>query len=96
MKSNMPKFEAHNWKQLTDKQLRKLTPIERSRYMAYEAPAKEVEERRTESLRRVREAKALEREYDQDKNEPPHTCCYFNTTLIQAICWTTTYGDDRL
>ena len=31
--------------------------------MAYEPPAKEVEERRMESLRRVREAKAAEREY---------------------------------
>ena len=40
-----------------------MTPIERSRYMAYEPPAKEVEERRMESLRRVREAKAAEREY---------------------------------
>ena len=31
--------------------------------MAYEPPAKEVEERRMESLKRVREAKAAEREY---------------------------------
>ena len=62
VKNNMPKFEAHNWKQLTDKQLSKLTPIERSRYMAYQPPAKEIEERRMESLRRVREAKSLERE----------------------------------
>ena len=62
-KSNVPKYEARNWKQLTDKQLSKMTPIERSRYMAYEPPAKEIEERRMESLRRVREAKALEREY---------------------------------
>ena len=31
--------------------------------MAYEPPVKEVEERRMESLRRVREAKAAEREY---------------------------------
>ena len=61
-KSNVPKYEARNWKQLTDKQLSKMTPIERSRYMAYEPPAKEIEERRMESLRRVREAKALERE----------------------------------
>lgn len=59
----MPKFEARNWKQLTDKQINRLTPIERSRYMAYEPPAKEIEERRRESLRRVREAKTLEREY---------------------------------
>ena len=28
------KSELRNWKQLTDRQLSKLTPIERSRYMA--------------------------------------------------------------
>jgi len=28
------KSELKNWKQLTDRQLSKLTPIERSRYMA--------------------------------------------------------------
>ena len=60
---SVPKFEARNWKQLTDKQLSKMTPIERSRYMAYEPPAKEVEERRMESLKRVREVKVAEREY---------------------------------
>lgn len=80
MKSNMPKFEARNWKQLTDKQLSKLTPIERSRYMAYEPPAKDVEERRKESLKRVREAKVLEREYDDQDTIHLHLYymhCYF-------------------
>jgi len=28
------RFEAKNWRQLTDRQLAKLTPIERSRYLA--------------------------------------------------------------
>ena len=59
---NLPKFEPRNWKQLTDKQLSKLSAIERSRYLAYEPVAKEAEERRMESLRRVREARASQRE----------------------------------
>ena len=28
------KYEAKNWKELTERQLNKLTPVERSRYMA--------------------------------------------------------------
>ncbi|XP_057308917.1 uncharacterized protein LOC130647171 [Hydractinia symbiolongicarpus] len=31
------KFQARNWKQLSKKELQKLTPIQRSRYLAYEA-----------------------------------------------------------
>lgn len=64
VRSQLPKFEPRNWKQLTDKQLSKLTPVERSRYLAYEPPSKEVEERRRESLKRVRETRTFEREHN--------------------------------
>jgi len=33
------KFQARNWKQYTERQLQKLHPVQRSRYLAYEPPS---------------------------------------------------------
>ena len=39
----MEKYEARNWKELTERQLSKLTSVERSRYMAVSCrPAQDV------------------------------------------------------
>jgi ribosome-binding ATPase YchF (GTP1/OBG family) len=54
------RYEVKNWKQLTAATLSKMTPIERSRYMAYEPPSKEIVSKQMESLQRVRTRHLME------------------------------------
>ncbi|XP_064382751.1 uncharacterized protein LOC135331497 [Halichondria panicea] len=55
------KFEPRNWKQLSDRELSKLSLMERSRYLAYEPTPKEMVEKCQESRKRVRVNRESER-----------------------------------
>ncbi|KAL5015081.1 hypothetical protein ScPMuIL_009351 [Solemya velum] len=56
------KFKAKNWKKVPDKTFKKMAPQEKSRYMAYEEPPKQVLEAQQNSRKRlVDESKRLMR-----------------------------------
>lgn len=59
------KFEPHNWRQLSVKELSNKSASERSRYMAYEPVPKDIQDKQTIALTRVRAAKAAERKSDR-------------------------------
>lgn len=52
-RSTSESFQPRNWKQLSERELRKLTLVERSRYLAYEPEPKELTDKRRESRRRA-------------------------------------------
>lgn len=56
-KSIHEKFQPRNWKQLSERELKKLTLIERSRYLAYEPEPKEFMDKRREIVRRAVQTK---------------------------------------
>jgi len=68
-----------NRKQLAPNELKKLTPQQRSRYMAYEEPSKEIEDSRKASVKRLLNKKKMhqmqfeplsrEEEEEKDKHE---------------------------
>ncbi|KAL5493225.1 hypothetical protein EMCRGX_G014372 [Ephydatia muelleri] len=59
------KFEPHNWKSLSAKQLTGMSAFERSRYMAYEPVPKDIQEKQAMALMRVRAARTAERKHDR-------------------------------
>lgn len=59
------KFEPHNWKPLSVKQLAGMSAFERSRYMAYEPVPKDIQEKQAMALVRVRAARSVGRKHDQ-------------------------------
>lgn len=62
------KFEPRNWRQLSEKQLQKLPLVQRSRYLAYEPVPKDLQERKGECVRRIRDRKT--QEYEQQRHQP--------------------------
>ena len=48
-------FKPRNWKQLTPAEVKKLPPVQRGRYLAYEEPPKEILEAQEATLKRIRE-----------------------------------------
>ena len=68
-----------NRKQLSPNELKKLTPLQRSRYMAYEEPPKEIDDARKASQKRLINLKKMrqmqfeplsrEEEEERDKHE---------------------------
>ncbi|KXJ12396.1 protein LKAAEAR1 [Exaiptasia diaphana] len=51
------KFQAKNWKSLSKKEVQKLSPLERSKYLAYESPSKECGESMAAARKRLKERK---------------------------------------
>lgn len=56
------KFQPKNWTQLTERQLLKLNPVQKSKYMMYEPTPKEIVEKQMEALQRVRARCQLRRD----------------------------------
>ncbi|XP_001634879.2 protein LKAAEAR1 [Nematostella vectensis] len=77
-RSTGERFQARNRTQLNKKEIQKLPPHQRSRYLAYESPAKEVAESMSAARKRLKELKkqmkketkppALETITEQDKH----------------------------
>ncbi|XP_046839310.1 protein LKAAEAR1-like isoform X2 [Xenia sp. Carnegie-2017] len=61
-------FQARNWKQLSKKDLQKLDPVQRSRYLAYEDASKQATQAMMEARRRIHEKKKDKPKYETFNN----------------------------
>jgi len=55
------RFQAKNWKVLGKKEFQKLSPQEKSRYLAYEPPAKECNDAMSAAKKRLKDLKAKQK-----------------------------------
>ncbi|KAK3697762.1 hypothetical protein QZH41_011998, partial [Actinostola sp. cb2023] len=62
------KFQAKNWKALSKKEVQKLSPFERSKYLAYETPSKECSDSMAAARKRLNELKKEKKK--QEKPRP--------------------------
>ncbi|CAB4018685.1 Hypothetical predicted protein [Paramuricea clavata] len=65
-------FQARNWKQLNKKEIQKLDPVQRSRYMAYESSSKQAAQGMCEARRRIHERRKSETKHamESDTTDP--------------------------
>ena len=63
-------FQARNWKQLSKKEIQKLDPVQRSRYLAYESASKQTAQGMCEARKRIHEKRKSEIKHSAGKRNP--------------------------